>query len=1551
MSVTELAMKPDMTERILIDTLRCRLTEREQGDVTNFVPSGKWQNVLKAGPTVRPIAGGHWWLLNSPSKTAEPVRFWIHSTGFLDMDSLQKSAFRIAQTLFRVFDQSNPEFSKLSINNTQHEVKVPGGFLLPLAISVMACRIASAQANSPEVTIFLETYSNKSHGLKLDALKFKTAFGTDQWLTSMETELSRLMKYSVFNMFQNLFKVHASRLFNLIPEKSSIGFGFSASYVDDKDQPLYSVCKQNTWMRTDSHESFCVLGLHSEMSMHTTHFKEGPFKRVQAYIEGANAISSKQCGHGGINVYDHIGLSTINKAPATGILNICAMLDGIADEFDLVNESIKMMRTCPRNRTEVQVGCIVVQPSELNIKGMIASAVKLVTESTQHWKIDHVISFASLNASAMVLIIRQSWILASEVNRPIVERQQLLDTASVTLKRWKSFLTGRGDGVIGPQCDRRLVHLPYLSESLLTHFDSMLPEKSRQFKRIDNFRLFGAHEIIDTFNDAFSASMNDRILKNQAELPQELSKHIMKCVGCGMLHFGASNNEALRLHLVKSPACIVSDWESRKLVTSADWCRAYKQVIEDYEKFIETSSVEQRESCDSVLKFGSGLLAIGVAGSGKSVVLNEVAKVLNCIFFKDGEILMCAATGLLAESFNDAATTVNSAIGAYPEFGTEPNWNLSVKEWSDLIQTHGKITSNLKVLVNTEVYAQSSNMLQALFEMRLDNDGLKFICLMDGDPPQPMHEDEQEDHSSNRQMCSIQNHILMKHTTIQHLLPEVRVVVFETPKRQLDKNVHALSNAVRYGQAKPCHIQQMRSNPYVPGVTKVDIILCSRRNDMAHHNKTNLDGLPGQVQLVDAKPVGLTSAHNVVSYALRLKVNAPVLFSKGLLLKVHKTSDQRKIVNGARGTILKISADIILVALSGKNLVVEVERERFLKRRLRLEYLQFPLDLGWATTIKRAGGMTFTTTAIDFGFNWSLPEAQLCASAKHSWRMSQAYGAITRSRLLAYFVNAGSFKDSVMLLFLNNQNMEALAFLKALVDQAKMPYFRSQQEQMYLSLKHQEPKPVTKKPKAVSYELFEMLMESDLTSSDAISKMVYAAKYPNVLTNQPAGYYCKGSFTSTESVKVLVKKTHQGHDQQNEIRALKALSGIPGIPTVLGKIILNEETRLVLHDADAIPCRRIADLNADQSANLLRIKNDINGRGWSLHIRDENVWLISESNKIMLMNFEAAQPTANSANISIDAPAPVFALASASATASGLVPATVPNPVSALSTAVDAQRSKRCQSLPTEKQVSTVAPSKRPAPKLDDVDADSDATEVHFSAQFDAFEPKKSKTATLKKVSAWLENSKAAVNMPKFTCKHHGSADTYGEGTETLVQYMLMKYKQLRDHQLEESQLSFVDLGSGHGGIVDEVAVLMSFGTCFGVELEPKRASYAKPLADHFFEVIRQQQLRHSKVEIVLGDFLKCSTTKKKLKKAGLVWINNIKFANFNYRILTLLNDTAPIGCVVVSFESLLSRNHNTGFIMISDEVVPDVADWLVAHTEGLEGQTKQKVYVMRKQT
>ena len=202
--------------------------------------------------------------------------------------------------------------------------------------------------------------------------------------------------------------------------------------------------------------------------------------------------------------------------------------------------------------------------------------------------------------------------------------------------------------------------------------------------------------------------------------------------------------------------------------------------------------------------------------------------------------------------------------------------------------------------------------------------------------------------------------------------------------------------------------------------------------------------------------------------------------------------------------------------------------------------------------------------------------------------------------------------------------------------------------------------------------------------------MVYVAKYPNILTNQQAGYYCQGTLTSTESIKVLVKHTHQGHDQQTEIRALEALSGLQGIPTVLGKISRGEETRLVFEDTGAVPCRTTA-LNAEQNADLMRIKSEMKNRGWSLHIRDQNVWL--NADKVMLFNFEAA----SCCDLALSQPASEF---------------------------LDAE---------------------------DNADADSDAaaalTEVRFSAQVDAFEPKKIKKSN-------SEESQCLVRKLKNCCQY-----------------------------------------------------------------------------------------------------------------------------------------------------------------------------------------------------
>jgi hypothetical protein len=745
-----------------------------------------------------------------------------------------------------------------------------------------------------------------------------------------------------------------------------------------------------------------------------------------------NAISNKQCGHGGANAYHTIGLAALNRVQKSGNLNVSAMLEGISEEFRLMNDAIVSMKTCPRNRTEIQVQCRFFSNTSignsklLDLKHMIRSAVNEILSSTQHWNINHVLSFASLNASAMILITRQAWHVASDVTKTLADRQQLLDIASGTLKRWNSFKTGRGDGVIGPRNDRRLAAFPHLSESLLCQLDTLLPKHSRKFTRFENFRYFYEHEIVKTFDYAFCIAINERTLQNQKESTDTLSSHIMKCAGCGRLHFGNSNKQALQAHLESSPSCQSSKWKEKSPVSSADWINAYTCVMEDYSKFLETCSSDQKHACESVLKFGSGLLAIGVAGAGKSVVLNEIGKVLECMFYKEGEIIRCAATGLLAEYFNDSASTVHSAIGAYPDFGTnlDAKWDLSVKDWRQLIEKHGKVKSQLKVFIDTEVYAQSSNMLQALLEMRRDND-LKFTCILDGDPLQPMHEDESEDASSNRQLCAIKDHILLKPAAMQMLLPEVRIVVFDIPMRQKSPKVQCIPNAVRFGKADKTHVQHMRLNPYISGVTQVDMILCSFRKDMIICNTANLEAMKGNSQTILATPIQACAHKDVVRFALQLKIDAPVLFNKAQTLDISgKIMEQRDVVNGTRGTIVKIENDTVLVRLRGNNLIVKVKRIAYSKKHFKYE--QYPLDLGFSTTIKCAGGMTFDNVAVDFGFDWKKTDAELCASAKQLWRVSQAYGAITRSRNLAYFINANNFRDTPMLAFLNNQNFQAL---------------------------------------------------------------------------------------------------------------------------------------------------------------------------------------------------------------------------------------------------------------------------------------------------------------------------------------------------------------------------------------------------------------------------------------------------------------------------------------------------------------------------------------------
>ena len=89
--------------------------------------------------------------------------------------------------------------------------------------------------------------------------------------------------------------------------------------------------------------------------------------------------------------------------------------------------------------------------------------------------------------------------------------------------------------------------------------------------------------------------------------------------------------------------------------------------------------------------------------------------------------------------------------------------------------------------------------------------------------------------------------------------------------------------------------------------------------------------------------------------------------------------------------------------------------------------------------------------------------------------------------------------------------------------------------------------------------------------------------------------------------------------------------------------------------------------------------------------------------------------------------------------------------------------------------------------------------------------------------------------------------------------------------------------------------------------------------------------MKYSDIQINFGDFFQCHQTLDFLKRASLVWVNNVAFTDINFRLLKLLDQTVPVGCVVVSFVSFLTRlNHlnETGFQSISKTDVAEAGDW-----------------------
>ena len=124
------------------------------------------------------------------------------------------------------------------------------------------------------------------------------------------------------------------------------------------------------------------------------------------------------------------------------------------------------------------------------------------------------------------------------------------------------------------------------------------------------------------------------------------------------------------------------------------------------------------------------------------------------------------------------------------------------------------------------------------------------------------------------------------------------------------------------------------------------------------------------------------------------------------------------------------------------------------------------------------------------------------------------------------------------------------------------------------------------------------------------------------------------------------------------------------------------------------------------------------------------------------------------------------------------------------------------------------------------------------------------------------------------------------------------------------------------------------FKNCFGIELLSDRHAHAKKLAYEFTTKALSNDIIFSPIMLAEGSCLTAEICKTKLRAAGLVWINNEIFhVDLNQSILTLLTETVPKGCIIVSFrEIFLPRRHlpkkSADFKVISEELVENAVNW-----------------------
>lgn len=798
---------------------------------------------------------------------------------------------------------------------------------------------------------------------------------------------------------------------------------------------------------------------------------------------------------------------------------------------------------------------------------MLKKCCEYLVLHTQHWEIDPIVDYYTLNLAACLAASHASLIIMSDMTIPEVVRAQHCEIFIYLNQLLRTQKSGRlykktkyqlSRSVRGYRHNRELM-LPFIPDEIFFYLSSLMDASHK----IITYAPISS-EFVTKIPAKLIDIINNRIYRNSETEHINFNANVLKCEGCCRLFFGGRGENDVRLfqeHLQEFPTHRLPN--SNQKISSRHWKLEYENRKKDLQtKHSNHYSEEQKQAFDAVMQGSTTLVLMGVAGSGKSTLAQDLRYLLECIFWGKNEIAVCGVTNAIAQRMSPTGSSFHKFLGLKPLASTAmskgDDWNLSVEYCMCCMRKKEKLLKMVCVVIIEEGLELQSNVLEAYFRFKKE---IKWdvITIINGDPCQGNYRVDDDRQSEVP--------FFAKSMLIAEICPNIEICTFTQDLRTKNILLRDAKMAVRYAKVTPAIFNYLKELKYLGQETQVDIILCTHICHMTVHNQKLLAENPNGSKTYIATSLSISERQHTflnykqhgVQHELQLKQDAPIMISYDV--EVFTNRGAKTILrNGTTGKVVELHSNSIkvVVPLLG-GIIAEVKPIPIPDT----SWKQIPVILAYAATISKCIGFEFDHVAVDFGLQGRTDEEIAMQSNAH-WRRKMAYTAITRAKQRVYFVgllhlNIFNNMDKIALDFfnskvnLNKTNLKESISVVRDVQELKEFWIQSSKHKRNAASNFDvADEPSAKKTK---FDVFDNTQRV-IAYIDGHRIEIFAKKYPHVIQHiHGQGHLVAG--TSNQYQNVILKVPSRRIEQKYidaEYGLLCSLRDVEGILHVLAKV-------------------------------------------------------------------------------------------------------------------------------------------------------------------------------------------------------------------------------------------------------------------------------------------------------------------------------------------------------------------------------------------------------------